>query len=109
MAGFFPIECGPRFCADYHGDLEEARLMKRDNPDSIFIVRYEDLCQRTAHYARRLMEFLTLPETTDEMEEYIVTHSKKRKKNKFFGDRSQTIFSKTYRVVQMNFTPEIEV
>ena len=28
-----------RFCADYRGDLEEARLMKKDNPDSIFIVR----------------------------------------------------------------------
>ena len=81
---------------DYHGDLEEARRMKRENPDSIFIVRYEDLCLRTADYARRLMEFLSLPET-EEMEEYISTHSRKRKKNKF--RKTETIFSKTYRVV----------
>ena len=47
------------------------------------------------------MEFLALPETTDEMDEYIITHSKKRKKNKkLSGDRAETIFSKTYRAVR---------
>ena len=55
------------------------------------------------------MAFLALPEAivTTEMEEYIVTHSRKRKKNKSLGDRAETIFSKTYRVAQMDLTPEM--
>ena len=54
------------------------------------------------------MAFLALPEAivTTEMEEYIVTHSRKRKKSKSLGDRAETIFSKTYRVAQMDLTPK---
>ena len=59
------------------------------------------------------MAFLALPEAivTTEMEEYIVTHSRKRKKKSksLGGDRAETIFSKTYRVAQVDLTPEMRL
>ena len=61
-------------CQDLSDDLQTAKLVEKQQPGKITVVRYEDLSLEPDLVTRRLLKFLALP-WTESISQFIQTHT----------------------------------